>query len=405
MWALALGALALLLIGLLALGGWLLRASPEGRALAEGLAPARPKPPAVRRAAAQVERAGAAETPTRLRVEVVDRAGRPVAGLALQLRRCVGPAKPDRPWQTVHTDARGEAEAEVVACAELRSGDAAWRLLGPDEVALGPPELRARVEVARLCPGVVEVSRGGAPVAGRAWLEPGGGGRLDEEGRVDVPERMCGPVLAWVTEAGDPARHRVLPELEVREGQPLRVVLDGVPASPGLRSWTLSVHFDGGDPPDQVRMGSTPCEGEGADWVCACRHWRDCEVSAWWQEALFDWRFVKEEVARVPLDQSSVSIDLDRPPADLLATWTGPQPCAAAATDRETGAVVRGECLPDGTVWIEGLRAGPWEVALSWAGPDAGLSSGSPLRAVRQVEMDGEEKDLGPIGPDAAHGP
>lgn len=390
-WALVLGAGSLVLLLVLALLVWLAELTPEGRALLRDVDRAR-LPSTTRRAAEPIDRSGD-EAPTALTVEVFDREGAPVAGLALQVRRC----DTEEPWQDLLTDARGHAQVALDACAALRVEDAAWHLLGPTVVPLGPARVRARVEVAHTCAGPVEVTLAGAPFEGRAYLFPGGFGPLDADGAIDLTGRLCGPADAWVIGPGAPEARRMweLRGLHVEEDEPLRIELEGVAPRPPTEPRTVQVHFEGGDLPDQVRA-HVPCVGEGADWTCTCDTRSACPVAAWWQEALYDWRFVKEEVARVPPGQTEVSIDLDRAPADLRATWTGPQPCSARAVDEAHGAEVSGACLPDGTTWFGSLREGTWRVELAWNGGD----DASTIRAVREVEMDGEDQDLGRVGPD-----
>lgn len=401
-WALALGgALLVLLLGLGLLWA-LVDQAPVPRELVEQVAPPSP-PKAVARAGEQVARAHAEGEASRLLLEVVDRDGMPAAGVALLARACRLDGPQDHPWQPLSTDARGEAEVELVACAELSTDDPGWRLVGPAVIPLGPPQVPARVEVARRCPGPVEVTLAGAPFVGQVQLFPGGGGALHpySEGVLDLPGRLCGPVEVWVHDGGPRGSRREwrLSGQRVDEGWPLRIELEGAVEQHRAGPWQVEVHFQGGDLPDQVRaFPRQPCQGEGPDWTCPCAGPGPCVIEAWWQEALFDWRFTKEPVASVPPGQGEVWIDLDRAPADLLLRWAGPMPCAAVATDLEGGVEVRGECLPDGTAWIEGLREGPWRVEVAWA-PGGDADPGTPARVVREVVMTGDDLDLGTLSP------
>lgn len=400
-WVLALGgALLVLLLGLGLL--WVLvDRTPAARELVEQVTPPSP-PKAVARAVEQVARARAEGEASRLRLEVVDRDGMPAAGVAFLVRACRLDAPEYPPWQPLRTDARGEAEVELVACAELSVVDPGWRSIGPGFIPLGPPEVQARVEVARHCPGPVEVTLAGAPFVGRVELFPGGGGTLDADGVVEPRHRVCGPVEVWVHDGGPRGSRREwrLSGQRVDEGWPLRIELEGAAEQHRADPWQVEVHFQGSDLPDQVRTGfMRNCQGEGPDWSCPCAGPGACVIEAMWQEALFDWRYISEDVASVPPGQDEVWIDLDRAPADLLLRWAGPLPCAAVATDLDRGVQVRGECLPDGTAGIEGLREGPWRVEVAWS-PGGDADPGTPARVVREVVMTGEDLDLGTLSPE-----
>ena len=275
------GALALLL-GLLLVAWLLARDRPELRAAvaeAERVHPTAPR--AVRRAVAEAVQAQEDGRTTDLVLEVVDRDGQAAVDVPLQVRPCHLQMGEDAPWQVLTTDARGEVQTAQVACVELALGHPDWRLVGPEVIALGPPEVLARVEVARRCPGEVEVTRSGQPLPGRVQVYPGGGGALDEQGLLDLPGRLCGPVDAWVAGpggVGERVEWRV-PGLRVDEGWPLRIELEGATPLPERGPWRVRVHIVGGDPPDQVRaFPRRPCEGAGAEWDCPCAGGDACAI-------------------------------------------------------------------------------------------------------------------------------
>jgi len=389
-----LAALLGLLVGSLALLLVVVQHSPEGQAVVDRVLPARPEG---RKWRLPVPRAESAS----LTLVLVDTDGKRVPGVSLR----TAPCKQDT-WQERQSDGAGEVTLPP-GCTRLEVDDSGWALAGPAVVGDAPTASRAQALVVRRCPGLVEITRDGAPATGEAWLSPGGQIALDPQGRAFFADRLCEPTHVALVQRQPhfmatspqpvPVRDRGLVHLEVGS--------DLVPhQAPTRTEHRLAVHLDCSDCPDLVHaanhnLSRGACWGDGQTWDCPCPDGEDCVLSGGWHEALFDWRYSWLQIASVPADADQADIALAGPSAQLSGTWTGPLPCTAHVVSQRTGAFREGNCDDDGTFAIWDLNPGPWQLTVGWTPDDDGLGR-DVAQATRTVELDGHDVELGDVGPE-----
>lgn len=381
LWALLAG--LLLLIGLsLAVGVGLGWESPTAQRMRRAT-PSAP-PPRIR---------AAPPTAPGLVVEVVDEEGAPVPDARVRVAPC--PDAPPGPTEAAVTDAEGVVPfGPMPGCRVLTVEHPGMDFLGPS--LLPPDPRRVRSVLVHRCPGDFEVLRGAAPAEGRLLLSTSGSYPV-VDGRAHAPDRRCG--VARVTLLPDGPDHAWLPggPVEIRDEGLVRVVFDETArARGGARE--VDVTLVCSDCPDVLQVsGQGRCTGEGSRWRCRCTG--SCVLEAWWQEVLFDWRYLKEEVARVPDGVDRVHLVLGEPGVDGWGTWHGPLPCAAVAVQAATGATRWAACDAAGVFQLADLRAGTWSLTVGWT-PTGGVPDESPQQARLVVEVDpATEVDFGDLGP------
>ena len=373
------GSLALLVV--------VVRQSPEGQAVVDRVLPAaRP----ARHWRLPVPRAPAGP----LTVVFVDPEGQRVPGVHVRLARCdVGV------WEVHETDAAGEVAVPGGSCLNLDIQDDDWSLAGPVGLHAGAGDSTQTALLVRRCAGPVEVTLDGQPATGWLYLRPGGRVALDAAGRAELPDRQCSPAHLVLTGPDRRAIPLRTDTIEV-DGPGLQSLdLQRAPPHNGVSDRTVTVRLDCTDCPDQlVAPFRRRCTGADKDWTCTCPTDEACALDGWWQEAVFDWRFVKEEVARVPPDVDQVDVPLPESVAEVDGRWSGALPCAVQATNPQTGAVLSDDCDPDGRFALT-LRKGTWQVLVGWS-PDAWDRDLGVQQAGRSVTLDGHDVDLGDVGPE-----